>query len=88
MSNLFDIVVVGGGHAGVEAANMASQFGLRVGLLTRKSVLLGSAPCNPAIGGVGKGQLVREIDALGGIMGRWIKHLYSVELSMSRKAML
>jgi tRNA uridine 5-carboxymethylaminomethyl modification enzyme len=65
----FDIIIVGGGHAGLEAAWISAQFGLRVGLLTLPSVGLGSAPCNPSIGGVGKGQVVRELDALGGLMG-------------------
>lgn len=70
----FDILVIGGGHAGIEAAYMASQFSLKVGLLTLKGVGLASAPCNPAIGGVGKGQVVREIDALGGLMSRLADH--------------
>ncbi len=65
----FDIIVVGGGHAGLEAAWIAAQFDLRVGLLTLPEVGLGSAPCNPSVGGVGKGQVVRELDALGGLMG-------------------
>jgi tRNA uridine 5-carboxymethylaminomethyl modification enzyme len=66
---VFDIIVVGGGHAGIEAAYMAAQFDLNIGLITMPGVELGSAPCNPSIGGVGKGQVVREIDALGGLMG-------------------
>lgn len=65
----FDIIVVGGGHAGIEAASIASQFNLSIGLITIPGVSLGSAPCNPSVGGVGKGQVVRELDALGGIMG-------------------
>lgn len=65
----FDIIVVGGGHAGIEAAWIAAQFDLRVGLVTLPSVGIGSAPCNPSVGGVGKGQVVRELDALGGAMG-------------------
>src|SRR3954467_4380783 len=65
----FDVIVVGGGHAGIEAAYIASQFNLRIGLITIPGIPLGSAPCNPSIGGVGKGQVVREIDALGGLMG-------------------
>jgi tRNA uridine 5-carboxymethylaminomethyl modification enzyme len=65
----FDIIIVGGGHAGLEAAWISAQFCLRVGLLTLPNVGLGSAPCNPSIGGVGKGQVVRELDALGGVMG-------------------
>jgi tRNA uridine 5-carboxymethylaminomethyl modification enzyme len=69
MNNSFDILIIGGGHAGSEAAWISSQFGLRVGLITGPGASLASAPCNPAIGGVGKGQVVREIDALGGLMG-------------------
>lgn len=64
----FDIIVVGGGHAGVEAAWIAAQFDLSVGLITLPGVGLASAPCNPSVGGVGKGQVVRELDALGGLM--------------------
>lgn len=65
----FDIVIVGGGHAGIEAAYIASQFKLKIGLITMPGISLGSAPCNPSVGGVGKGQVVRELDALGGLMG-------------------
>jgi len=64
-----DIIIIGGGHAGLEAANITSQLGFNVLLVSSKEVALGSTPCNPAIGGVGKGQVVREIDALGGAMG-------------------
>ena len=68
---MFDIVIVGGGHAGIEAAYIASQFnGLKVGIVTLKGVPLASAPCNPSIGGVGKGQVVRELDILGGLTGK------------------
>lgn len=67
--NNFDVLVVGGGHAGIEAAYIASQFNLRVGIITIPGIGLGSAPCNPSVGGVGKGQVVRELDALGGLMG-------------------
>ncbi len=66
----FDIIVIGGGHAGIEAAYISSQFGLNVGLITLPEVKIGSAPCNPSIGGIGKGQVVREIDSLGGLMGK------------------
>lgn len=67
--NNFDIIVVGGGHAGIEAAYIASQFDLNIAIITIPGIGLGSAPCNPSVGGVGKGQVVREIDALGGLMG-------------------
>lgn len=66
----FDIIVLGGGHSGVEAAWIAHQFDIKVGIITIPGVGLASAPCNPAVGGVGKGQVVREIDALGGLMPR------------------
>lgn len=66
----FDILILGGGHAGVEAGWISSHFKLKVGLVTIPGVSLASAPCNPAIGGVGKGQVVRELDALGGLMPR------------------
>lgn len=69
MKNSFDIIVIGGGHAGSEAAWISSQFNIQVGLISSPGAGLASTPCNPAIGGVGKGQVVREIDALGGLMG-------------------
>lgn len=65
----FDITIVGGGHAGIEAAHIAAQFGVNVAIITMPGIGLGSAPCNPSVGGVGKGQVVRELDALGGLMG-------------------
>ncbi|MBL7665408.1 MAG: tRNA uridine-5-carboxymethylaminomethyl(34) synthesis enzyme MnmG [Bacteriovoracaceae bacterium] len=64
----FDLIVVGGGHAGVESVYIASQFPMKIALVTLPNVPIGSAPCNPSIGGVGKGQVVRELDALGGLM--------------------
>ena len=78
----FDVVVVGGGHAGTEAAVAAARLGARVGLITSALETIGQMSCNPAIGGVAKGTVVREVDALGGIMAR------TTDLSMLQFRML
>src|SRR3954471_5664845 len=69
LSRKYDVIVIGAGHAGCEAARGAARMGLRTAMITMNIDLIAQMSCNPAIGGIAKGHLVREIDALGGVMG-------------------
>lgn len=76
MKNKFDIIIIGGGHAGIEAAHIAANMGHATALITQKKSTIGSMPCNPSIGGLGKGHIVYEVSALGGLMPELCNNTY------------
>lgn len=83
--NSYDVIVIGGGNAGCEAALAPARLGLKTLLITQNIDLIANMPCNPAIGGIAKGQIVREIDALGGEMG-WITDMVGIQFKMLNKS--
>ena len=83
--NSYDVIVIGGGNAGCEAALAPARLGLKSLLITQNIDLIANMPCNPAIGGIAKGQIVREIDALGGEMG-WITDMAGIQFKMLNKS--
>src|SRR5256885_6789708 len=85
MPNPYDVIVVGAGHAGCEAARACARMGLRTAMVTMNLDLIAQMSCNPAIGGIAKGHLVREVDALGGVMGE-VADAVGIQFRLDRKS--